>query len=157
MNSKDNRRRPTRAGQPVSDWLGHLTADNAIARHARRLMALQPLVDRCAPAGLRVPLTVANFRDGTLVLTAPNGALAHRARLAVPTLLTALQRLEPAVRVIRVEVQRTFREPKPPRKTAVLSPTARESLQGLADTLPDSDVKSAVQRLLRRHGGTTER
>lgn len=154
MNSKDNRRRPTRAGQPLSDWLGRLTADNSVARHARRLMALQPLVDRCVPASLRVPLTVANFREGTLVLTAPNGALAHRARLAVPALLTAMRRLEPAVRALRIEVQRTFPESRPPRKVAVLSTTARESLQGLADTLPDSDVKAAVQRLLRRHGGS---
>lgn len=156
MNSNDNRRRPTRVGQPVSDWLGRLTADNAVARHARRLMALQPLVDRCVPASLRVPLKVANFREGTLVLTAPNGALAHRARLAVPALLAALQRLEPAVHALRIEVQRTFPEPRPPRKVAVLSATARESLQGLADTLPDSDVKAAVQRLLKRHGGSTK-
>lgn len=137
----------------MSDWLGHLTADNAIARHARQLMALQPLVDRCVPARLRVSLTVANFRDGTLVLTAPNGAFAHRARLAAPDLLTALQRLEPAVRALRIEVQRTFPEARPPRKQAVLTPAARASLQGLADSLPDSDVKAALQRMLRRHGG----
>ncbi len=153
MNSNDNKRRPARAGKAVSDWLGRLTADNAVARHARRLMALQPLVDRCVPASLRVPLTVANFREGTLVLTAPNGALAHRARLAVPALLAALQQQEPAVRVLRIEVQRTFPEPRPPRKVAVLSTAARESLENLAHTLPDSDVKAAVERLLRRHGG----
>lgn len=152
MNSNDKRRAASRTGQPVSDWLGHLSTDSAVTRHARRLMALQPLVDRCVPPRLKVSLTVANLREGMLVLTAPNGALAHRARLVVPGLLAALQRQDPSIRALRIEVQRTFPPPRPPRRPATLSPAARESLQGLADELPESEVKAAIQRLLRHHG-----
>lgn len=150
MNPSDTRRRRARGGRPVADWLSSLSADSEVARHAGRLIDLQAWLDHCTPATLRTPLTVMNLRTGTLVATAPNGALAHRARLAAPKILEALRTREPGITSLRIEVQREFAQPPAPKKEAQLSPVARTSLRQLADSLPESDVRAALERLLDR-------
>lgn len=134
----------------MADWLGTLSADSEVARHAGRLIDLQAWLDHCTPATLRTPLMVMNLRAGTLVATAPNGALAHRARLASPKILAALRTREPGITSLRIEVQREFTQPPAPKKGAQLSPVARSSLRQLADSLPESDVRAALERLLAR-------
>lgn len=132
---------------------GNLTA---LARHARRLSDLQQLLLEATPVALAAASRVTDLRAGTLVLLADNAAVAAKLRQLAPRLLKHVQKQQPEVTGIRVDVQVKTHKikaedevTKPP-----LPAEAIKDLGGLAETLPPSALKSALDRLLARRAPT---
>ena len=127
---------------------------NALSRKARRLATLQELFLRCAPPPLARGSRVADYRTGTLFLTADNAALAAKLKQLAPSLLLNIRKREPEVTGIKIGVQ--VKEVTPgPRDTPASRPRGIENIdafRALAHTLPESGLKSAVIALVRRHG-----
>ena len=137
-------------GQTVRDWLTRLDDAGRIADHARYLAGIQRVLETALPPGLANDVSVCNVRNGTLVIAASSGAVAHRLRMMAADLLPRLANGGERLTALRVEVRPPhLPDPSPP-KRATLSPAARASLDDLARSLPDSPVRAAVERFLRR-------
>jgi hypothetical protein len=147
---QDPQGRSPRRSRALRDWLAAPGDARAVTEHARRLLALQLVLDACLPAGLRGQVRVSNFRQGLLVAGVGGGALAHRLRTLAPQLVEALRAKQIAVVELRAEVRPAVSPPPSPPKRAVLGPMARESIERLAASLPDSPMRSALERMARR-------
>ena len=99
------------------------------------------------PPGLRKHATLANFKNGTLVIFADNSAVAAKLRLMLTALGDRLKTSGVEHTGIKVEVQPS--EPPPPRrnKQAVMSASGADSLRQLSAQLPDSKLKTVIDRL----------
>lgn len=142
-------RSATRTGT-LRDWLAAPGDARAVTEHARRLLALQSVLDACLPAPLRGQVRVSNFRQGVLVAGVSGGALAHRLRTLAPQVVEALRARQVPVVELRAEVRPGVPEPPAPPKRAVLGPAARESIEQLAASLPESPMRAALERMARR-------
>ena len=120
---------------------------------SRRMRELQRIFFDSAPPPLARVTRVKALRAGTLYLSADNAAVAAKLKQLAPRLLTAIRERAPEVNGIRVEVQVTATADelrKNTRKTA-LSIETIENFEKLAAAMPDSDLKSALGALARRH------
>ena len=125
----------------------------ALSRKARHLAELQQAYLSCVPRPLTRASRVADCRTGTLCVTADNGAIAAKLKQLAPSLLSNIQKREPEVTGIKIVVQ--VKDVTPGRFSAPTVNRARIENIGvfreLADRLPESDLKSAVSALVRRH------
>jgi hypothetical protein len=140
--------------QKIGDVIAHSGNLTALARHARRLSALQQLLLEASPSELAAASRVTDLRAGTLVVLADNAAVAAKLRQLAPRLLKHLQKQQTEVTGIRVDVQvKTHRIKAEDDVTKpTLPPEAIKDLGGLAEALPPSPIKSALVRLLARRG-----
>ncbi len=83
------------------------TGLSALTRTMQRLAALQQLYVACTPVELALASRVVNNRNGELVITADNSAIAAKLRQLAPRLLKNLQKQSGEVTGIRIEVQVT--------------------------------------------------
>ncbi|HEX6004916.1 MAG TPA: DciA family protein [Burkholderiales bacterium] len=124
----------------------------ALSRKARRLAELQERYARCAPSPLARASRVADCRSGTLLVVADNAAVAAKLRQLVPSLLSNMREREAEITGIRIAVQ-----VKEVADDADTRPRAEHAeienidvFRALADTLPQSPLKSAVMALIAR-------
>ncbi len=118
-----------------------------LANHAGDLKKLQQVWSGVVPQPLRESTQAGGLRNRRITVYAANGAVAAKLKLLAPTLLKNLQIKGLDVTSIRVEVQvqSTPRpRPKAPRR---LSRQAASSLSALADSLPDSPLRTALKKL----------
>lgn len=125
-----------------------------LARKAQRLAELHSVFLDCAPAPLCRASRVRDYHAGTLYLSADNAAVATKLRQLAPSLLLSIRKRAPEVTVIKIALQ--VREVTPrlagkPRTHAGGIENV-EVFRALADKIPDSPLKAAVSRLVRRHG-----
>jgi hypothetical protein len=142
--------------QKIGDVIANSGNLTALARHARRLSDLQRLLLEATPFALAAASRVTDLRAGTLVLLADNAAVAAKLRQLAPRLLKHVQKQQAEVTGIRVEVQVKTHEIKAGDEVTKqpLPAEAIKDLGGLAETLPPSPLKSALDRLLARRGPT---
>ncbi len=141
---------PYSRGKTVRDWLGALGDSASIAEHARLLAGIQRTLASVLPPLLRTEVQVANFRQGTLVVGATNGAVAHRLRTLSGSVLDRLRAEGVAASTLKVEVRPPPVTPASAPKRAVLSTEARTRLEELSRNLPESPVREAVLRMIRQ-------
>jgi len=128
-----------------------VTDDPALAAlwdRTRPLRELQKLYDCCVPPYLRTASRVGAVAGHELKLFADSGAAATRLRLLAPGLLAEFRSKGWEFNAIRVAVQ--VRTPPPaPRYQArkAVDAGGRQSLQRLADQLPESPLRAAISRL----------
>lgn len=117
---------------------------------AAQLVALQRHYELIAPPSLVRASHVLQLERQTLTLAADNSAAAAKLRQFAPELAHLFQGAGCEVTGIQVRVQVTrptvMRTPTP----SLLSATGRQRLADLAGKLPDSPLKSALQRLARK-------
>ena len=124
-----------------------------LSRKAEQLVALQRHYERLAPPSLMRASRVLQLERQTLTLAADNSAIAAKLRQLAPELANLLQSAGCEVTGIQVKVQ-VARPPIIYTPTpALLSVTGRQRLTDLADKLPDSPLKNALQRLARKNNG----
>ena len=141
----------------LGSYLGDSSRLQALTRQVRHLAAIERAWKEIAPAPLAAAASVGALQQQTLVIFATNGAVAAKLRQLLPSLLGKIQKRGFEVTAIRIEVQAAPRRAREPRtKTAALSPRALKNLSELEQKLQDSPLKNALQRLLRRHGGSTD-
>jgi len=139
-----------KGGQAVGDLL---RADESglsrLLRQARKLDALDRVLDRLLEPGQAGMVRAASLREGRLCLVTPSAALATRLRLDSAALLRSLA--ASGVRgVSRIEVRTAPLpgDPRPARRRRQLPDAARESLERFAADSGDVEIH---ERLAGKH------
>ncbi|WP_043349787.1 DciA family protein [Cupriavidus basilensis] len=159
----------TPAAKPLNDWLDKAGPVSALMQTARELAVLEAEVLSLLPRGLQDGIAVAGVKqdargigqgqsERTLLLLAAHGAAAARVRQVVPTLLSRLQQRGSQITAIRVRVQPEVGRqgdwdtgPVVKPKVARMSATGLSSLTQLAQELPASPLRDALNTLLSHH------
>lgn len=137
----------------IGDLLSASRELEALSRQAQRLAELQQVLFEAVPPLLASATRVKSCRAGTLVLLADNAAVAAKLRQFAPRLLIHLRKRATEVTGIRVEVQLAAQQTGPPirsRKRSI-AVDAIDDFRALANSLKDSPLKSALNRLVQRH------
>ena len=137
--------------QPLHHYLGSNTLAG-LHEHAQRLNRLQAALTRILPGKLGAACKVANYKQGTLILTARSGAAASRIKQMIPSMLEQLQTDGQPVEHIRIRVGMPEEPRQQPRTNPrTVGPQARNSLLELMDSLPeDEPLRQSLERLLAR-------
>jgi hypothetical protein len=120
---------------------------NSLMPQAKRLLGLRQVLLEILPATLAEFASVANFRQGKVVIFAANSTIAAKLKLLGPGLKERLVGRGLQVTALEIEVQPGQGTDPTPQKAAVLSDAARGALARLASQLPDSQLKSSVSAL----------
>ena len=116
----------------------------------KQLTALDDLYAASVPRELARRSRVAYEREGTLVVTADNGAIAAKLRHLAPRIIQQIVKSASQVTSIRVEVQVTERPAPRHEPSAEIGPKGLANLRELRDSLPTSPLKAALDRLVTR-------
>jgi len=138
--------------QKIGDVLANSSDLQALARQAQGLKVLELFLLESTPAALASASRVANLKSGTLVILAENAAVAAKLRQLAPRLLLHFRERGVEVTGIRVDVQVKTHKIKAEDDVTkpALPPDAIKEFSALADALPDSSLKSAIERLVAR-------
>ncbi|HZE10508.1 MAG TPA: DUF721 domain-containing protein [Burkholderiales bacterium] len=123
----------------------------ALMPQAERLIELREILSSLLPESLARHCSVANYRQGRVVVFASNGATAAKLKLMLPSLLEQLSGRATEVTGLEVLVQALEPEHQVIEKTAKMSPEAASELAGLSEQLPDSELKTALTRIVFQH------
>ncbi|HEY6863052.1 MAG TPA: DciA family protein [Burkholderiales bacterium] len=121
----------------------------ALMPQARRLLELRQILASLLPGALSRACTVANYKQGKLVLFAENNAVAAKLKLLSPTIREQFSDRGVQVTEMDIGVQAPEAAQEKPEKAAKLSGSAVASLAELAAQLPDSPLKQCVAALAR--------
>jgi hypothetical protein len=121
-----------------------------VMAHARLLLKLTRRFEAVAPAGLRHAARVANYKSGTIVIHADNGAVAAKIRQMSQRLSDELSKggakcigIEVKVQPHQTPYQSMSSTPKP------LSGRTFGVLQSTAENLPKGPLRDALDKLLK--------
>lgn len=123
----------------------------ALMPQAERLIMLREILSSLLPGPLARRCSVANYKQGRLVIFASNGATAAKLKLMLPALLEQLSGRAMEVTGLDVTVQALEPEQQVSEKKAKLSSQAASDLGQLCEQLPDSELKSALARIAFQH------
>jgi hypothetical protein len=119
---------------------------------ARRLIELRGILAAALPESLARSCSIANYRQGKVVIFAANNAVAAKLKLIGPTLLQHLSGRGVEITGLEVRVQPLEGDAQPVEKAAKLGESALQELDRLWDKLPESGLKNAVGKMARRRG-----
>lgn len=114
---------------------------------AKRLLELRQILHDALPANLAKASTIANYKQGKVVIFAENSAIAAKLRLLAPGVKDRMAQSGHEVTGIEVEVQLRTRAPVRPASERRLSAEAAKELSALAAQITDSKLKSAIESL----------
>lgn len=121
-----------------------------LSSKVEQLSALQQHYESIIPAALQRSSHVLQIHQQTVVIAANNGAVAAKLRQMSTELISLFQARGCEVTGIQIKVQviapALIAQPEP-RK---LGKTARDALNKLGSELPDSPLKTALKRLVKR-------
>ena len=118
---------------------------------AERLIELRRIYSKLVPQQLLRSSSIANYKQQKVVIFAENNAIAAKLRLLSPRLINDFSKNGVEVTGIHLEVQprqETAQEAKP--KLARLSQAGAESLEALAASLSESELKQALKSMAAR-------
>jgi hypothetical protein len=118
---------------------------------ARRLLELRRTFAAILPQELAHSCSIANYRQGKIVVFAPNGAVAAKLHLLRPTLLDRLSKRGVEITGLDIRVQPHPSSHQYIEKSNKITQRAAEELDRLHEQLPDSELKVAIARMLRRN------
>jgi len=121
-----------------------------LVSHVGDLTALQTIWGGVVPQPLREFTRAGGLKHRRITVFADNGAVAAKIKLLAPTLLKNLQIKGVEVTSIRVEVQVQSVARRTPKPKLHLSRQAAGSLSKLAESLPESPLRSALERLAQK-------
>jgi hypothetical protein len=113
----------------------------------QELAALQRQYRQMAPSNLANASQVIGFERQVLIIGADNSAIAAKLRQLAPQLVHLFQEGGAKVTGIRVRVQVAQQPPVQKLPHLSLGAAGRQQMKNLAENLPDSPLKQAVQRL----------
>lgn len=131
-------------------YLDQADGINSLIPQAKRLIELRHILLEALPGSLAGRATLANYRQGKVVIFAANAAIAAKLKLLGPTITDCFARRGLQVTALNIEVQPGRAPCQQPEKHAVLTSAARESLAGLSKQLPDSELKNRITALADR-------
>lgn len=117
---------------------------------AKRLLELRAAFAAMLPKPLAQSCSVANYKQGKIIVFAANSAVAAKLKLMRPTLLEQLAKRANEVTGMEVQVQPPSHERQAIEKSSKISQDAAENLDRLCTQLPDSELKNAIGRIAHR-------
>jgi hypothetical protein len=132
-------------------FLNQADSISALMPQTERLIELRKILSSLLPGALARRCSVANYRQGRVVIFASNGATAAKLKLMLPSLLEQFSGRATEVTGLKVLVQALESERQVIEKTAKISPEAASELAGLSEQLPDSELKTALTRIAFQH------
>jgi len=121
-----------------------------LSHKAGQLSELQLHYERIVPPSLMRSSRVLLLDGQTLTLAADNSAASAKLRQLVPELIRLFQGAGCEITGIQVRVQVALSSIKRASTPVSLSAIGRQRLVDLADKLPDSPLKNALQRLAKK-------
>jgi hypothetical protein len=118
---------------------------------ARRLIELREILAAVLPESLARSCSIANYKQGKVVIFAANGAIAAKLKLMLPTLSEQISKRAFEVTGLEVCVQPLNSDPQVVEKYAKMGVKAVLGLVRLCDQLPDSELKIALDKFASRH------
>ena len=118
---------------------------------ARRLIELRKILAAMLPESLARSCSIANYKQGKIVIFAANGATAAKLKLMLPTLSEQLSQRGIEVTGLEVCVQPLSSGSQVVEKSAKISREATLELARLCEQLPDSELKIALGKFASRH------
>lgn len=134
--------------QRLNSLIASSHALRLIANKAQQLLALQQHYEQVVPPALRRASRVMQLDQQTLVIAAFNSPIAAKLRQLAPDIVQRLQQCGHEVTVIQIRVQVGYPPPVATISAPVLSSTGKHHLNELAETLPESALKAALQSLI---------
>lgn len=133
------------------DFLDSADGAGGVLAHARRLLRLAHLYQEIAPAHLCQASRLVNYKSGIVVIHAANGATAAKLRQMTATLADGFSRrgVECSGVLVKVQAPESHAPARPPEQKPLSGQTFR-TLGDLRDALPDSELRQAVDALIRR-------
>jgi hypothetical protein len=132
-------------------FLNQADAIASLMPQAERLIDLREILASLLPESLARRCSVANYKQGRVVIFAANGAIAAKLKLMLPSLLEQLSGRAREVTGLEVAVQAPIAERQVNEKFAKISREAAEKLAELSEQLPDSELKTALARIVFQH------
>jgi len=133
----------------LSTFIEEVPALRLLDAPLKRIWTLHRVYSGAVPAALSKASRVGYLDDNTVVIIAFNGTTAAGLRQRAPTLLADLKACDSQITGIRIEVQvekfYTYSEKNGPSRH--LSPDGVGSLTRLAESLPESPLRTAIQQL----------
>ena len=120
---------------------------SSLMPQAKRLIELRQILAESLPENLQRSSSIANYKQGKVVIFADNSAVAAKLKLLAPTLKSALVKSGVEVTGIEVDVQPSQPHETARPKQAQLSSSAAEDLLRLSTQLPESKLKEAIVSL----------
>jgi hypothetical protein len=138
----------------LEDYLDSPDGAGKVLAHVRQLLRLERFYRDIAPAYLSGMSRLVNYKSGTVVVHAENGAAAAKLRQLTPTLIDGFSRRGVECCGVEIKVRGSATEPGnsfPRQKTLKpLSAQTFRALGGLRDSLPDSELRRALDTLIQR-------
>ncbi|HKW38127.1 MAG TPA: DUF721 domain-containing protein [Burkholderiales bacterium] len=132
-------------------FLNQADAISALIPQTERLIELRETLSSLLPESLARHCSVANFKQGRVVVFASNGATAAKLKLMLPALLERLSGRVAEVTGMEVTVQAPVPPAQAVEKSATISSDAIAGLAGFCEQLPDSELKSTLARIVFQH------
>jgi len=137
----------------LNQYLAQPDGIDSLMPQATRLIELRHVLLKALPETLADYATVANYRQGKIIIFAANAAVAAKLKLMGPTLLERFTKRGIQVTALNIEVQPGEQPANRYPKKAVLSDAARRALVDLASQLTDSELKTTIASLAVRKSG----
>ena len=118
---------------------------------ARRLIELREILAAILPESLARCCSIANYKQGKVVIFAANSAIAAKLNFMLPTLSEQLSKRAKEVTGLEVCVQPLASNPQVTEKSAKMSPGAALEMAKVCEQLPDSELKTTLGRFASRH------
>jgi hypothetical protein len=141
------------ASRNIADFLSSNSHLLRLSAHAGKLLKLQRIFERAAPAALVPHGRVANMKLGKVVIHAANSAVAAKIRQLTPRLTESFRQSGVDVNEIQVKVQPgSARMPVRKKESpADIGSATKQGLTSLAQNLPaDSPLRAALERFTER-------
>jgi len=123
----------------------------ALMPQAERLIKLREILSSLLPEPLARRCSVANYKQGRVLIFASNGATAAKLKLMLPALTEQISKRAMEVTGLEVAVQAPRPENQVAEKSAKMSSLAASELAELCEQLPDSELKTALSRIVLQH------
>ena len=143
---------PTRKIGAYLNSLDETPGDHSLSHQIKKLNETQQLFFTIIPAQLVQHCTLGLPSDDKLIIFAENGAVAARLKQLSPSLLMKAHKFGSEITSIQIAVQayhHIHKVDKSQIKKRQLSQGGKENLSQLAISLPASELKSAIESLLK--------
>jgi hypothetical protein len=147
MHDAPSLRLDTMTSKNLDAYLVQADGINSLMPQAKRLLELRQILLEVLPKPLADLATVANYRQGKIVIFAANAAIAAKLKLLGPTLIDRFVTRGLQVTALEIEVQPSEGSGSMPPKAAVLTERACEVLAVLASQLTESKLKSTISTM----------
>ena len=132
-------------------FLNQADAISALMPQTERLIELREILASLLPESLARHCSVANFKQGRVIIFASNGATAAKLKLMLPSLLEQFSGRATEVTGLEVAVQAPGSKPQPIEKSSKITSDAASGLAALCEQLPDSELKKVLLRIVFQH------